>query len=355
LWRRSVITTTVRTVGAGFFPLDEQLKVSDTSWSEALAKNALWLLGQVEDDMVERILWQIGGIAVSDTSIWRRMQVWGEKFRVLEEAEAAQAMVVPVRGGVVRGESQVARRMGVAMDGTMINVRDEGWKELKVGCVFEAETKGEAGTDEEQVHAVHNSYKALLGGPQRFGQALWAEASRRQLPRAQDSIVLGDGAPWIWNLASEHFSLSRQAVDWYHAKEHLYRVSHLALGEGTAEASRWAKGMETPLYQGQIHTVVAAIKRLAQKQRGAAQALYKEAEYFHRNRRRMQYMELREDGFPIGSGMVESAGKQFRARLAGPGMRWSRAGAERLISVRTAILSQRFEQLWPQAYSLPPN
>jgi hypothetical protein len=320
-----------------------------------LAKNAVWLLGQVEDDLAEQILVQIGGIAVSDTSIWRRMQVWGEKFKVLAEAEAAKAMVVPVQGGVVRGESRVARRMGVAMDGTMINVRDEGWKELKVGCVFEAETNGEAGSEEEQVHAVHNSYAALLGGPERFGQALWAEAHRRHLPRAQDSIVLGDGAPWIWNLALEHFGWSRQAVDWYHAKEHLYHVAHLAFGEGTAAANRWAKGMETPLYQGQIHTVVAAIKQLAKQHRKTAQELRTEAEYFRRNQRRMQYLELREDGFPIGSGMVESGGKQFRARLAGPGMRWSRPGAERLISVRTTILSDRFEQIWTQAYNLPQN
>jgi hypothetical protein len=320
-----------------------------------LAKNAVWLLGQVEDDLAEQILMQIGGIVVSDTSIWRRMQVWGEKFKVLAEAEAAKAMVVPVQGGVVRGESRVARRMGVAMDGTMINVRDEGWKELKVGCVFEAETDGEAGSEEERVHAVHNSYTALLGGPERFGQALWAEAHRRQLPRAEDSIVLGDGAPWIWNLALEHFGWSRQAVDWYHAKEHLYHVAHLAFGEGTAEANRWAKGMETPLYQGQIHTVVAATKQLAKQHRKMAQELRTEAEYFRRNQRRMQYLELREDGFPIGSGMVESGGKQFRARLAGPGMRWSRPGAERLISVRTTILSDRFEQIWTQAYNLPPN
>jgi hypothetical protein len=184
---------------------------------------------------------------------------------------------------------------------------------------------------------------------------LWAEAYRRQFARAQDSIVLGDGAPWIWNLALEHFGWSRQAVDWYHAKEHLYNVAHLAFGEGTAEANRWAKGMETPLYQGSTQVVVASIRRLARKKRKAAQELHKEAEYFHRNRRRMQYMELREDGFPIGSGMVESGGKQFRARLAGPGMRWSRPGAERLISVRTTILSDRFEQVWTQACNLPPN
>ena len=64
---------------------------------------------------------------------------------------------------------------------------------------------------------------------------------------------------------------------------------------------------------------------------------------------------LREEGFPIGSGMVESACKQFRARLAGSGMRWSRAGLERLLPIRAAIMSQRFDELWQKVYHLPRN
>jgi len=55
------------------------------------------------------------------------------------------------------------------------------------------------------------------------------------------------------------------------------------------------------------------------------------------------------------SGMVESAAKQFKARFAGPGMRWSRTGAEYLIPVRAAIMSGRFEELWREAYNSPPN
>jgi len=322
-------------------------------YSEALAKLMVWLYGQVEDDLAEEILHQVGGITVSDTSIWRQAQEWGEKIKAEEERRIATAMVVQGYGGVVRGESKVGQRMGVAMDGVMLNVREEGWKELKVGCVFEAEVQGEG--QEEQVHAVQNSYVAVLGGPKRFGQALWAEAKKRQLPQAAESIVLGDGAPWIWNLTAEHFPYSRQAVDWYHAKEHLYQAAHLAFGEGSAEAARWAKGMETALYQGQVWQVVATIKSLARQHRQVAQPLRKEADYFWRNRRRMQYMELREDGFPIGSGMVESGGKQFRARFTGPGMRWSRVGAERLIPVRAAILSKRFHEVWTAAYNSPPN
>ncbi len=83
--------------------------------------------------------------------------------------------------------------------------------------------------------------------------------------------------------------------------------------------------------------------------------LLREAGYFRDNQRRMNYLELREEEWPIGSGMVESGGKQFKARFCGPGMRWSRQGAENLLPVRAAILSQRFDELWTRIYNAPPN
>jgi hypothetical protein len=64
---------------------------------------------------------------------------------------------------------------------------------------------------------------------------------------------------------------------------------------------------------------------------------------------------MREEGWAIGSGMVESAGKQFKARFTGPGMHWSRPGAENLLPIRAAIMSDRFDELWEQVYNLPQN
>jgi len=52
---------------------------------------------------------------------------------------------------------------------------------------------------------------------------------------------------------------------------------------------------------------------------------------------------------------VESACKQFRARLAGSGMRWSRPGLQRLRPIRTVVMSQRFDDLGQKAYNLPRN
>ena len=242
----------------------------------------------------------------------------------------------------------------------MIPLRKEGYTELKVGCVFDValrtEREAESGVTVERAHAVNTSYTAVLGGPAALGKALWSEASHRQFPYCYDTQVIADGAKWIWNsVVPEHFSTSRQVVDWYHATEHLYTVSHLVHGEGTAEATRWVKAMETPLYQGHTFRVVEAIQDLAQTHTDLAEKLQTEAGYFTTNQRRMQYLELREDGFPIGSGMVESGCKQFRARFAGAGMRWSRPGAEHLIPVRAALLSDRFDEMWTAVYKLPPN
>jgi len=68
----------------------------------------------------------------------------------------------------------------------------------------------------------------------------------------------------------------------------------------------------------------------------------------------MDYLEMRIQGWVIGSGMVESGAKQFKARLAGPGMRWSRSGAERMLPIRSAILSGRFDHVWLSAQNSPP-
>jgi hypothetical protein len=87
-------------------------------------------------------------------------------------------------------------------------------------------------------------------------------------------------------------------------------------------ARRWLRDHET-LLQGHAERLAQQLGQLAKKYPEKAVALRREAGYFQDNYRRMQYLEMREEGFPIGSGMVESACKQFRARLAGPGMRWS--------------------------------
>jgi len=349
----------VKPAAAGFFPLDEQLQVWDQHWSEQVAKQAVRLSGLMKFEDAETVLREVGQIVMSDTSVWRRVQVWGERAQALEAAQRAEATALPDRRTLVPGEAAGEARLAVAMDGAMVNIRSEGWKELKTGCVGAIEIRptldSATGDRVELAHTGAHTYVAHLGGPEHFGQHLWAEAQARHWTQAADTIVLGDGAAWVWNLAREHFFDSRQAVDWYHAKQHLYQAAALVAGEGTPAAERWLTESETCLFEGQADQIANRLDEAAMHKRKVAKDLRQQAGYFRDNQRRMQYLELREDGYPLGSGMVESACKQFRMRFTGSGMRWSRPGAERLLPVRAAIMSHRFDAFWAEVYRPPQN
>ena len=245
------------------------------------------------------------------------------------------------------------------MDGLMVHVRQEGWKELKVGAVFDIEVR--LGTDEhthepvQLAHAVHNSYAAHLGGPEVFGELVFTEARRRGWEQAQDTEVVADGAAWIWNQADLHFGQSRQLVDWYHADQHLATAAKLCKGEGTPAFTLWFNSQETALYQGHAERIAADLEQAASDLPDVADDLRREAGYFREHQHRMNYLEMREEEYVIGSGMVEGGAKQYQARLCGPGMRWSRTGVEHLIPVRTAILSGRFAEVWQKVYNSPPS
>jgi hypothetical protein len=326
----------------------------------------LWLLSKLVARLpyaaASEVLAEVGGIAVSPSSGWRIAQDWGARLQAelareeQEQKAAARAWSTP------GGQQKPLQRMGVALDGAMLHLRAEGWKEFKVGCVYDVEPQTRiderTGDPGEFGHAVQPSYIAHLGGPEVFGWQLWTEAQRRDWQYATDTQVLGDGAPWIWNLHQEHFHTSLATVDWYHATEHLGHAKLLLYPEEGPAATHWYNVYEKALYQGHTEHIVRSLQATAVQSSDLehATALHKAAAYFNNNRDRMHYQELREEGWLIGSGVVESAAKQFKARVTGPGMRWSRAGAENMLPLRAAVLTgaARFDDLWARAFANSP-
>ncbi len=136
-------------------------------------------------------------------------------------------------------------------------------------------------------------------------------------------VVLGDGAPWIWNLAAEHFPGAVQIVDLYHAKEHVWDVAHAVFGHGTAKASAWATHACSLLEQGHSEALVSAIKALPSipPEPGQARSIPERAvDYFTTNAARMRYPDFRAQGMHIGSGIAEAACKSIvstRAKRCG--------------------------------------
>lgn len=343
---------------AGFSPLDRQLEWGKGPWSEGLEREAVFLSAAVSSfELAAVILQRVGQIAISQPSAWRCSQAAGMRFRRVEEARRARANALPEQWQPPSRAQVADQRMGVSLDGASVNIRQEGWKEVKIGVVFDIAVAPsqdkETGEMVDLAHAVQNSYVAHLGGPDVLGEKTWAEARSRGWEQAQDTLVLGDGAPWIWNQASLHFGQSHQVVDWYHAKEHLIAAARFLKPDGTSAFTRWLNSRETLLYQGHADKIADELQKRATQGAANAEALLTAAGYFRTNHQRMNYIEMREEEWPIGSGMVESGAKQFKARFSGPGMRWSRTGAENLLPIRTAVLSGRFDQMWAAAKNLP--
>ena len=300
-------------------------------------------------------LQELAQVEISEKSVWRLAQNWGEAWKKMEEKEAAQANHMIERELIEPSN----KRLGASLDGCMIYIRGEAWKELKCGCIFEVEEKPaiepETKEEIELGHATQISYISHLGGPEAFGEMLWSEAKRRKWQAAVDTQVVADGAAWIWNLVTDYLYDAHQLVDWYHAVGHLGKAAELAFGEGTAEGKKWVKQHETLLFQGHAEEIAHAITGLAEEKPDQSETLRQQAGYFVNHQHRMNYLEMRADGWVIGSGAVESGGKRFKDRFTKAGMRWSRDGAEHLLPVRGALMSRNFNQRWRKVYNSPPN
>ncbi len=313
---------------------------------------------------VQAVLDQVGQIGLSASTAWRKVQQYGARAQALEAVQRRAANAVPSRRDPIAGTARQGPRQGMALDGGMVRMREEGWKELKLACHFQVGVRWERDPrtrDWDQFgHAQQQRYVAYLGGPEEFGQAAYTLAYQQGWTRAADTLVLGDGAVWIWNQAKEHFFDSLQAVDWYHADEHLAAAGQLLCGEGTPEAEVWRHTHQGTLYEGHAAHIAEELQAAAERERQRdpkrAEELQTAAGYFQENHRRMQYQELREELWPIGSGMIESGAKQYKDRFAGSGMSWSRPGLNALLPFRSAVMSggSVFDALW-QAVRCPTN
>jgi hypothetical protein len=349
------VITTVPGVEAGFFPLDKQLAVWDKHWSEEIVKQVVWLSGKTSSyEDAAQVMERIGKVSLSDSTIWRRVKKWGAQFEAAAKKKEEKANQLPQRGVVPIQAVKRGETMGAAMDGAMVHMRKEGWKELKVGSLFaiELETVKDEKTQElvEQACARHQSYVTHLGEPAPFGRKMWAEAQARQWSAAAKTQVLGDGAAWIWNLAEEYLLPNFMTTDWYHAADHLHAAALSYYPDKPHAAIRWYNAAETLLYQGHAAQIASILTQRAHELPAQAHSLLSHATYFENNKRRMNYMQNREDGLLIGSGTVESEAKQFKARFCGPGMRWSRAGLNHLLPIRAAVMQDSFDSDWNSVY-----
>jgi len=300
------------------------------------------------------------GLQVSTKSVERQAEQIGAAIMRLEQAEIQRSvqLQLPIPLGapipvmyvkidatgipVVKKETQ--GRIG-KVEGQPAHTR-----EVKLGCVFTS-----VGVDKENRPVRDEASTTYTGAIETAGELarrIYREAYQRGWPRARIKVVLGDGAIWIWNLAAEQFPGAIFIVDFYHASEHLHKLSRLLFPSDEAARRGWTASVVDLLDKGEIESLVAVLRSLLSERPALAEKLETEAEYFERNADKMRYPDFRAQCLFVGSGVIEAGCKTvIGSSLKQSAMFWTVQGANRIIALRCCRVSGKFEDFWEKAQS----
>jgi hypothetical protein len=196
------------------------------------------------------------------------------------------------------------------------------------------------------------TYVASTCGSDEFGPMVAAEAQRRNFMNAAHGAFLGDGSAWIWKLQQERFSTFQPVVDFLHAMGHVYAAAKAA---ETEAQKRWRLFEEwaEACWKGQVGKVIEEL-RVPRDAHGSLEEvevkdlpdddprkiLNQELGYLEHNRDRMDYPRYRQEGLPWTTSHVESTVKIFNRRVKGSEKFWGETGAEAILQLRAAFLSE---------------
>jgi hypothetical protein len=246
------------------------------------------------------------------------------------------------------------KRLYVSADGINYLLPDGQGKELKVAAIYETERRRNK-RGETEVHAVDIEY-VVATDPELLARAAYLVAVKRGAELAEEVIVLGDGANWIWNRITPMFPKRKatEVVDFYHASGYIWDTGNAVWGQETEEAKGWGEKQCHALKHDGPDGVLPALRTLLVADAAAQDSATKAITYFENQGQRMDYPSYMQRGLQIGSGSAESAVKQVvGARINQAGMRWTPEHAEAIAHVRAAILSNRWDDFWSDFHPPP--
>jgi hypothetical protein len=219
-------------------------------------------------------------------------------------------------------------------DGTMVNTRQDGWRELKA-YRFEHPDGRHAG--------------AYLESAEEFLPRVRKAAIAMQAARAGRLIWVSDTAEWIDKGIRVQLPDAKRIVDIWHARQHIYDAGRKIFGEGTAEAERWSDRYSAELRRDGGRVVWHSLRRVRYKEPARQEALNALLGYLDRHADRLDYPTYERAGYPISSGGMESFCKQLGQRLKGPGMRWSIPNLNPMAALVCLWTQDEWENHWKAA------
>jgi hypothetical protein len=296
----------------------------------------------------------IWGTPVSDTSIHQCVQELGPQ---------AQKLVMPTP---VPAPWEAPFDLVLMMDGWLTRERGPDWsagprkkepqrvewKEIKSAVIYRLEKRAENASGRGLLLEKHVVATPPDTSPLDFGQAVRDEAMRRGLARAKTVYLVMDGAVWLWDLAEDRFRLAVKTLDFHHAREHLNTIAEALYGIGTQRAKDWLAQQVKSVRHGDEALVVNRLEDLLKSREQAKRptkirkTIAREVKYFRTHRDHIHYQDRESEGAPLGSGAVESLGKQLQRRMRGCGQFWERSGLSNLLKLSVLVKNNDLHLLW---------
>ncbi len=343
-------------------PLLDVLGVEPGRVTGSLARLLALLASIAPYPLAARLAWLLLGVTISPMGIWRVTQRLGQAAAVYSDelsryhadsrsagAQVKDAPPVVVLGvdGCMLGmqvRSHRRRRVGEQRLPALPVIEEGCFREVKTGVLLLPQERVETSPGRRSV--VRRFLVTCLGDADEIFRRLYAQLRELGWVGANTVVVIvGDGAEWIWNRANM-FVRRCEILDFWHALEHAWEFARLRHGEGSLHADQWVHHIAEDLRAGKVQDVISGLKRLHPKTPELRESLQALIRYYSENAGRMRYDEYLRLGYGIGSGAVESAHKQVvHTRLRQAGMRWSEAGARRLLALRLLLLNDHWALL----------
>jgi hypothetical protein len=239
----------------------------------------------------------------------------------------------------------------LSVDGAMVPLVKGEWAEVKTLAIGVVDRRLVDGKLEAYTKEI--SYFSRMADYMSFARASAVETHRRGTARA--GLVLGvvDGADWEQVFLDLARADAVRILDWAHASGYVAAAARAVFGAGTAQSAEWLRAQLHELKHGDPGKVLAKLRGLAQDlalQGGEALEVVRTGlEYLDKRRAMIGYADFIAAGYPIGSGIVESANKLVvEARLKGSGMHWDRRNVDPMLALRNVACNDRWEEAWPQ-------
>jgi len=336
-------------VRRGFFPLDEELQLLAGHFTpsvyEGMTRLGIWMpFARAVKEM--KYFWRV---SVTAPTVRRTTEAAGAAYVTTQTAEVEQLerVLPPPPPGP-------AKQL-LSVDGAYVPLVHKEWAEVKtlaLGNVGEPVVED----GERVVHTSDLSYFSRLAEAEEFERLALVEIHRRGTETAQLVCAVTDGAEWEQGFIDTHREDAVRILDFSHAAEYVAAAGQAVLGEGTSQFHAWLEDTLHELKHGQPETVLQTLRTLQAEARtsgpggkAAVEAIQKSLTYLEKRQEHMQYAHFQAQGYPIGSGSVESANKLVvEARLKGAGMHWARPHVDPMVALRNIACSDRWEEAWPQ-------